>query len=101
VLAREDWRLVNTGVLLVEVDLDRDVRLQVGAYDDLRVVPASGYVGHQLGPIAILSIEHASSDVVEVAPFLRAGYYTDHVIRAGELTILGGVEVSYDLGAIR
>ncbi len=101
ILARDDWLFVNTGVLLVETDLERELHLRIGAYDDLRVVPASGYVGHQVGPIAMLSIGHPSPEVAEVTPFLRAGYYTHHVIRADELTILGGVEVSYDLGAIR
>ena len=101
ILARQDWMIENDALLLVEGNLSPNIALRAGAYDNLRYVPASGYIGHQLGPMAMLVIDHPSAEVTEVTPFIRGGYYTDHLLRAGELTILGGVSVSYDLGAIR
>lgn len=101
VMAREDWVLCNSALLLVDIDLDRTIHLRVGAYDDVRYVPNSGYLSHQVGPIAVLTIDRPTPEVVEVTPFLRGGYYTDHVVRAEEFTILGGVSLTYDLGALR
>lgn len=101
ILAQQDWLIENDALLLVEGNLTENIALRVGAYDNVRYVPSSGYVGHQLGPMAMLVIDHPSPEVAEVTPFLRGGYYTDHLIRAGGFTILGGVSVSYDLGAIR
>ncbi len=101
VLARQDWALINHAVLLLEVDLGPGLHLRVGAYDDARYVPASGHVGHQVGPIAMLAIDRPAPEVPEVTPFLRGGYYTDHVLRREELTVLGGLGVTYDLGAAR
>lgn len=101
VLAREDWVLVNSAAVLLEVDLGADVALRFGAYDEVRFVPASGYVGHQVGAIAMLEVENAAPEVPSITPFVRGGYYTSHVQRADEWTILGGVAIDYDLGAVR
>jgi hypothetical protein len=101
VMAREDWVLINNAVVLVDIPLDATLKLRAGAYDDLRYVPRSGYIGHQVGPIVALTIEHPAPEVPEVTPYIRAGYYTDHVVRAEEFTILAGVSVTYDLGAVQ
>ncbi len=98
---RQDWVLINSAVLLLEIDLDATLHLRVGAYDDARFVPQSSYLGHQVGIIAMLGIDRPAPEVGHVTPFVRTGYYTDHVVRRDEFTILGGVDISYDLGAIR
>lgn len=100
VLAERDWVVVNNGAVLLEVDVDPGTRVRAGAYDDLRVVPASGYVGHQVGPLATLTFVAPSTEVSSLTIFVRGGYYTHHVLRAEELTILGGVTLAYDLGAL-
>jgi hypothetical protein len=101
VLAQQDWVLKNDAVVLVETDLAPTTQLRLGAYDDLRVVPRSGYVGHQVGLLAMLTFQRPLPEISELGFFLRGGYYTHHVTRAEELTVLGGVSVSYDIGAIR
>lgn len=101
VLARRDLTLVNSAVLLLEIDLGPTTHLRVGAYDDLRAVPRSGYLGHQVGPLVMLALDRVAAEVPSVSVFVRGGYYTHHVVRGGELTILGGVDVSYDLGEVR
>jgi hypothetical protein len=101
VLAREDWVLINSACLLLEIDFDAHTHLRVGAYDDARYVPRSGYLGHQFGPLVMLAIDRPLGEVSSVSPFVRAGYYTDHATRRDEFTILGGVSVDYDLGGMQ
>jgi hypothetical protein len=100
VLAREDLVLLNSAFVGVEVRCASDLLFRGGVYDDLRHVPASGYVGHQLGPIAMLSWSDPAPSVSGLTVFVRGGGYTHHVIRAGEATVLGGVALDYDLGGL-
>jgi len=101
VLARQDLVLINSAVLLLEIDLEATTHLRLGAYDDVRFVPSSEYLGHQVGPLVMLTLDRPAPEVPSLSFFVRGGYYTHHVVRADELTILGGVVVDYDLGAIR
>ena len=100
VLAREDLVLTNSAFLGIEARCASDLLLRVGVYDDLRHVPASGYVGHQLGPIAMVSWERIDPALSGLTIFVRGGGYTHHVFRAGEATILGGLALDYDLGGL-
>ena len=90
-------RCVRAGNLL----WTHHVNMRFGAYDDVRFVPASGYVGPQVGAIAMIGIARAAPEVPEINVFVRGGYYTSHVQRADEYTILGGIAIDYDLGAVR
>lgn len=98
VLAREDFVVLNSAFVGGEVRAAPDLVVRFGVYDDLRVVPASGYVGHQLGPLAMLEWQNTAPGIASLALFVRGGFYTHHVTRAEEATILGGVAVDYDLG---
>ncbi len=100
VLAREDLVLTNEALLAVDVRAESDLIVRVGAYDDLRHVPASGYVGHQVGPIVMLEWSHVAPSIEHLTVWVRGGMFTHHAIRAGEPTILGGVAVDYDLGGL-
>ncbi len=100
VLAREDLVLTNSTFAGVEVRCASDLLFRGGVYDDLRHVPASGYVGHQLGPMLMLSWERIAPGLTGLTVFVRGGGYTHHVIRAGEATILGGVALDYDLAGL-
>lgn len=99
VLARSDWVVHNDALVLGEFPID-DVTVRAGAYSDLRWVPRSGYVGHQVGPIVAVSFERVDPHVPSISAFVRGGYYTHHGARRDELTILGGLSVDYDLGAL-
>ncbi len=101
ILAGRDWVLENDALLLAELALSADVGFRFGAYDSLRFVPASGYLGHQVGPVLMLTFERPSEEVTRVEIFVRGGWYTDHVVRQDELTTLGVVSVTYDLGRVR
>ncbi|MDQ3035233.1 MAG: hypothetical protein M3Y87_22695 [Myxococcota bacterium] len=101
VLARDDLVLTSSSFVGVELDAASDLIVRVGAYDDLRHVPASGYVGHQVGPLVMLEWEAPAPGVASLAVFVRGGWYTHHVTRRDESTILGGVALSYDLGSVR
>lgn len=101
ILARQDLVLINSAVLLLEIDLEATTHLRLGGYDDVRFVPSSGYLGHQVGPLVMLTLDRPASEVPSLSIFVRGGYYTHHVIRRDELTILGGVAIDYDLGALR
>lgn len=100
VLAREDFLLTNGAFLGLELRVASDLVVRVGAYDDLRYVPASGYLGHQIGGIVMVGWDHLSENVGSLTIFVRGGGYTHHVVRTDEATILGGVAVDYDLGGL-
>lgn len=100
VLAREDLVLMNTSFLGVEVRCEPDLVFRGGVYDDLRHVPGSGYTGLQLGPMAMLGWAGVAPGLAGLTVFVRGGVYPEHVVRAGELTILGGVALDYHLGVL-
>ncbi|MFK7986966.1 MAG: hypothetical protein AB8I08_13155 [Sandaracinaceae bacterium] len=95
VLAARDWVIQNEAVALVQVTVERGTTVLLGAYDQVRYVPRSGYVGHQVGPMAALSFEAPDALVSGIDVFVRGGMYSDHVTRAGQPTVLGGVNVHY------
>ena len=95
IAARRDWIVTNDGALLLEIVPEPDLYVRVGAFSNLRVVPRSGYVGHQLGPIVGLELARPADDIANIEIFVRGGYYTHHIVRADELTILAGVAVNY------
>jgi hypothetical protein len=100
ILARQDVLLTNSGFIGIEHRVASDMLVRLGAYDDLRHVPASGYVGHQLGPIAMVEWQRPAPSIGTLTVFVRGGGYTHHLIRAQEATILGGVSVDYTLGGL-
>lgn len=101
VLARQDWLVQNDALALLNVAVASDVGFTVGAYSNLRWVPSSSYVGHQVGPMVAVSFERVTREVGTIDLFVRGGYYTHHVTRGDELTILGGISIDYDLGGVR
>lgn len=101
VLQRQDWLVENDAYVLLEGRLASDVVLRGGAYDNLRFVPASGYVGNQVGPIVALTFERVDTHMPGLSVFVRGGYYTHHVSRQDELTVLGGLSIDFDFGAIQ
>jgi hypothetical protein len=100
VLAREDFLLTNGAFVGLELRPLPDFVVRVGAYDDLRHVPASGYLGHQVGGIVMVGWDHLSANVSSLTIFVRSGGYTHHVVRQDQATILAGVAVDYDLGGL-
>lgn len=101
VLAQQDWVLSNEAVLLLELPMQPGSTVLFGAYDQARFVPRSGYLGHQLGPIAALHFDSPAPLVTGLDVYVRGGFYTDHVTRAGQPTVLGGVAVHYGEGSAR
>lgn len=100
VVAREDFIASEYTFLGAEGRVVSDLFVRFGVYDDLRLVPASGYVGHQLGAIAIVEWIELSHEVSSLALFVRGGAYSHHVIRTGDFTILVGCAIDYELGRL-
>ncbi len=100
VLAREDFVVTGGSFVGAEARLASDLVMRFGAYDDFRSVPSSGYVGHQLGPLAMLEWQHVTPEIGALVIFVRGGGYTHHVVREGEATILGGLAIDYELGGL-
>lgn len=100
VLARSDWVIGNSAMVLAEIELAPQVRLRVGAYDDLAYVPRSGYLANQVGGVAALSVEGADPRVPEIQPFARVGAYS-HGRRSGAVTLLLGAMVRYAVVPLR
>lgn len=100
VSARRDWVLGNEAMLMVGVPVDRGTELRIGAYDQTRDVPASGYVGNQIGGLVMLTWTRPFPGVDEISVFVRVGGYTSHGVRLGEATTLGGAMTDHDLGGL-
>lgn len=101
ILAREDTLVLSSSFLGAELAPVSDFVVRFGAYDDLRHVPASGYVGHQLGPLVMVEWHHVTREVSSLGIFVRAGAYTHHVYRTGEATVAAGLSIDFDLGDLR
>lgn len=100
VTARSDWVLANEGYLLVGVPIEGGPELRVGGYSALRDVPASGYVGHQVGALFMAVWERPFPGIDELSVYVRVGGYTHHGIRAFDATTLGGASADHDLGGL-
>jgi hypothetical protein len=96
VLARADWMVAISSMVLLEIPLTDRALLRVGAFDDARHVPRSGYTSNQLGPIVALALERLDPHVPELMVFARAAAYTDHATRTGAWTGLGGALIRYE-----
>ncbi len=96
VLAQTDFLVTNSAFLGVDVRVNRDLLLRVGAYDDLRHVPSSGYVGHQTGALLMFEWQRVHPHVSALSVFVRGGAFTHHVLRAGQPTVLAGIAIDYD-----
>jgi hypothetical protein len=100
ITARSDWVLANESVLAVSAIIPGGPHARFGAYSALRAVPASGYVGHQVGPIVMLSWPVPDPRVVSLDLFIRLGVYTAHQFRTAQLATLAGIGIDWDLGGL-
>lgn len=96
VLARRDAVVGDWGMAMLELNLDGWM-LRLGAYDEVRVVPRSGWLSNQVGGVAMLSTDRPVPEVGNLTAFVRAGAYTNHERRAGDPTVLVGVMARYEL----
>jgi len=87
-------------MLLVEVALSDTVSARVGAFDDLRFVPASDAMSHQYGGTLMLNFDRPGACLRELLLFGRAGVYTDPARRAGQATGLLGIIARYDVAGL-
>lgn len=96
VAARVENVVANEGAILLELGFGKTF-FRVGPYDALRATPQSGYVGHQLGGMAMLELTDVSRAISSLAIWARLGGYTHHAIRAGEAATLAGLAIDWDL----
>jgi hypothetical protein len=99
ILARRDWVLDNEAALLAELRLEADLQFRAGLFDQSRYVPASGYVHHQVGVMAMATWTDPVPELEELTLVLRGGYYTDHVVRADSFSVLGVLSVIHSVGS--
>jgi len=97
---RGDWVFAHEGVALFGFVLPGGPSLRFGAFSSLRNVPASGYVGHRFGPLAMVSVPWADAAVEAVDVFIRLGVYTHHRFRAGQVSTMAGIGVDLDMGGV-
>lgn len=101
ITAQADWVLANEAVLALGVPLPGGTAtVRFGAFSALRHVPASGYVGHRVGPIAMLSLAGLDPALRSFDAFLRLGVYTHHRFRTQEAATLLGLSADWDLGGL-
>ncbi|MGE0788506.1 MAG: hypothetical protein AB7S26_22715 [Sandaracinaceae bacterium] len=98
IAASGDWIVANEGALLLQATLPEGVALRFGAYSALRANPRAEYVGHQVGPIAMLSLGRIDTHVDALSVFIRLGVYTHHRFRVGQAATMLGMSVDWDLG---
>ena len=100
ITAPGDWVFAHEGVLMLGVILPEGPRLRFGAFSALRNVPASGYVGHRFGPLALASFPWPDAAVEAVDVFIRLGVYTHHRFRRWQVSTMAGVGVDLDMGPL-
>lgn len=96
VAARKDEVACNEAAVLFEIPIKKSF-LRFGPYDALRATPRSGYVGHQIGGMAMFEVAQPTRSIASFAVWARLGGYTHHAIRAGEPATLLGVAFDWDL----
>ncbi|MGE0785576.1 MAG: hypothetical protein AB7S26_07800 [Sandaracinaceae bacterium] len=98
VLAQDDVILGNWAMALAELHLSTNVALRLGAYDDVRAVPRSGALNHQIGGVAMLEIERPVPEIADVTILARVGGYLERDgAAAGDVTALLAVMARYEL----
>lgn len=100
IAANGDWVVANEGIVMLQATFPDGFGLRFGAYSALRSVPAAGYVGHQVGPIAMLSFGRVDTLVSGIGIFARLGIYTHHRFRRGQAATMLGVSVDWDMGGL-
>lgn len=100
VSARHDWVLSNEAMLMIGIPIPDGPELRIGAYDAMRDVPASGYVGNQVGGLLMFTWMNPCPGIAELSVFVRVGGYTNHGVRLGQATTLGGATADHDLGGL-
>ncbi len=98
--AQGDLVFAHEGVLMLGLVLPGGPALRLGAFSSLRNVPASGYVGHRFGPLAMASIPWPDEMVESVDVFIRLGLYTHHRFRTWQVSTMAGVGVDLDMGGL-
>ena len=88
ILGRHDWLVKSSAAILLVLHRARTTA-RVGAFDDLTVVPRSGYVANIVGGVAMIDFRHVTPSLHEVTGFVRIGAYTDHAFRHGVTALLG------------
>jgi hypothetical protein len=88
ILARHDWLVKNTAVLVVGVKCACAI-LRAGAFDDLTVVPRAGYAGNAVGGVVMIDLRHVTPSLHELSAFARVGGYTEHAFRRGATAFFG------------
>jgi hypothetical protein len=96
-MARREWLLDNSALLLVNHQLSDRVKLRFGATDELVWVKGSGYRPNVLAALLTGVISGWPGPRSETQPFLRLGGYTAHRYRQGELQLLAGVGMTFGL----
>lgn len=94
-LARLDWVVRNSALALMEYSPHDVVTFRLGAVDELKYVPHSGYVGHLAG-FLVSTVFKPVGPGLEIQPFIRATQYIMHRKAEGVLMV-GGLNVFYAL----
>jgi hypothetical protein len=98
-MARSDWIGTNTALLLAGHPISDRVKIQAGVTDELTWVVTAGSRKNILAGLVAAVISRWPGPRSETQTFLRVGAYTDHPFRTGELQLLAGVGVTFDLGS--
>ncbi len=96
VLARHDQIFGSHAMALLEIPLPDRWSLRLGAYDELRVIPRSGWLSNQVGGMVMLAGDRPLDVIGSITPFVRVGAYTHHERRAGEVAVLLGAMIRWE-----
>jgi len=96
-MARGDWIGRNTALLLAGHPISDRVKIQAGVTDELTWVATAGSRQNVLAGLVAAVISRWPSPRSETQTFVRVGGYTEHPFRTGELTLLAGVSMTFDV----
>jgi hypothetical protein len=97
VMARRDWVGKNLALLLLGREVSERIKVRAGAIDDLTWVASSGYRANVLGGLVAAVLSRWPGERSETQPFVRVGVYTDHAFRKGQLQLLAGAAMTFDV----
>lgn len=99
---RDDLVFGNDAVLVLEIPswLTTGPVIRFGAYDSFRHVLATGSEGNQAGGLAVLGWSRPLPELHWLEVGVRAGAYTSHPLRTGELTIAAWCAIEWDFGGV-
>ena len=100
-LKGQDVVFGNDSIVGVGIPLHPNIRLRVGAMDELRIAPQASRVHNILGGLIAVSLKRAGHAIRDLTVLARIGARTHHTMRKGGFHLLIAANLYWDLSQKR